>query len=84
MGEMDKEGRTFGEDITDRLGELHKQQQLNVNIALQTNLARQVAFPQDLEHTEAKEKNEGEEWSDVHIVTTNIVPHKGDKDKDVP
>ncbi|XP_059070820.1 uncharacterized protein LOC131860423 [Cryptomeria japonica] len=84
MGETDKEGRTFGEEVGDRMGELHKQQQLNVDIAIQTNLACQIASPQDPEHTKAEEKEEVEEQSDVHIVTADIVPHEGDKDKDAP
>lgn len=43
MGEMDKDGRTFGEEVSNKFGELHKQQQLNVDTALQASLAHQIA-----------------------------------------
>lgn len=81
---MDKDGRTFGEEVSDRLGLFHKQQHLNIDIALQTSLARQIASPQGPKKIEEEEKDEAEEHSDVHIVTADIVPHEGDKDKDVP
>ncbi|XP_057827534.2 uncharacterized protein LOC131038938 [Cryptomeria japonica] len=74
---MDKDGKIFGEEVSDRLGELHKKQQLNIDIALQTNLARQIASPQGPKHTEEEEKDEAEEQSDVYIMTADIVPHEG-------
>lgn len=61
MGDMDKDGRTFWEEVNDRLGELHKKQQLNVDISLQTNIAHQVASPQGPKHTKKEEKDEVEE-----------------------
>lgn len=34
MEEIDKGSREFGEVMSDRLGDLHKQQQLNVDVTL--------------------------------------------------
>lgn len=84
MDEIYEYGKTFEEEIYDKLRELHRQQELNVDIALQASLARQIASPKDPKHIEEEEKDEEEEQSDVHIVTANIMPHKGEKDKDVP
>lgn len=84
MDEMDKDGRTFEEEVSDKLGELHKQQQLNVDTALKASLAHQIASPQEPKNAEEEEKYEAKEKLDVHIVIANIVPHEGDKDKDVP
>lgn len=46
IDEIDKDGKTFEEEINDKLGELHKQQELNIDIALQASMARQIATPQ--------------------------------------
>lgn len=63
--------------VNDKLGELKKQQ------ALQTNLSHQVIPPQDLEQKEAEERDEAEDQVEVHVITTNIVSHQGDKDQEI-
>lgn len=55
-----------------------------VNIVHQTNLVRQVASPQDPKQTDVEERDEVEKHANIHIVTTNIVSHQGEKDEDIP
>lgn len=76
--EAGEEEMTFNEEVSGKLGELHKQR------ALQTNLARQVTSPQDHGRTEAEERDEEEEQVEVHVITVDIVSHQGDKDEDMP
>lgn len=67
-----KEEMAFNEEFSSKLGDLHKQK------ALQDNLTRQVIPPQDPRQMEAKEQAE------VHVITSDIVSHQGDKDVDIP
>lgn len=61
MDEMDKDGRIFEEEVSDKLGELHRQQQVNVDTALQASLAHQIASPQGPKNTKEEEKDEAKE-----------------------
>lgn len=69
--------------MCDKLGELHKKEQLNVDVTLQIPLATSNLDIQTQEQA-GEEKDEAEEHSNVHMVTIDTVPHEGEKDKDVP
>ncbi|XP_059076533.1 uncharacterized protein LOC131875854 [Cryptomeria japonica] len=64
LKEIDKANKGFEDEVSERLGELNKQQQLNIDMALQKNQAQQSASTQDvqiLEQEEGKSKNKEEE-----------------------
>lgn len=77
LEETNKGDKEFEEEISDRLGELHRKQQLNIDITLQTSQVQLETSTQNIliPEQEEGEKDDAEEQSKVHMVTVDIMPH---------
>lgn len=76
--DLGNEEIAFNEEVSGKLGELHKQK------TLQANLAHQISSFQVPGQTGAEEEEQLEEQVEVHVITAEIVWHQGDKTEDIP